>query len=458
MSEQEDTEIRLEARLLMFLIGTLHSENSLEEISLEDAQEEFLEDIREEKSYATFRKHRSVMRLFRDYVNECDDDLSVLTELQRHHLKGFKKYLRNRGNQKISLNGALSNFRVFIGWCADSGYVHDELYDKVPVPDTSKDEEVRADPPSDERVAQTHEYYDKHEYASRRHAEFELMREIGFRLGTIRGLDEEDHNYEEAYLDLQHRPEGDDVKGTPLKNGDDSEREVNISDYLNQLLRDYQKNDPVRQQHGEVIDKFGRRPLFTTATQAGETGRPSTTTIRRDIYKMMRPCVVGEDCPEGRDPSECEATMSSYASECPATSSPHPLRTWSIMYQLDQGVDKELLSDRVDVSVPVLEDHYDQREEERKRTQRRGELVGKLPGYEMQMEDQQSEQTTTEDQPDSPIAHVTQHINPPEPIAWLHEDVRNAVSNPKSAPTPVVALLGSYGVTIIAVQLGPLVL
>lgn len=51
------------------------------------------------------------------------------------------------------------------------------------------------------------------------------------------------------------------------------------------------------------------------------------------------------------------------------------------MYQLDQGLTKELLSDRVDVSVPVLEQHYDQRSEERKRKQRRDVLAQCLDEY-----------------------------------------------------------------------------
>jgi hypothetical protein len=36
------------------------------------------------------------------------------------------------------------------------------------------------------------------------------------------------------------------------------------------------------------------------------------------------------------------------------------------MIQLDAGVPKKLLSDRVDVSVPILDKHYDQRSKERK--------------------------------------------------------------------------------------------
>ena len=41
------------------------------------------------------------------------------------------------------------------------------------------------------------------------------------------------------------------------------------------------------------------------------------------------------------------------AADCPGRFSTHPLRKWPIMNQLDAGVPKELLSDRVDVSVPV---------------------------------------------------------------------------------------------------------
>jgi hypothetical protein len=51
------------------------------------------------------------------------------------------------------------------------------------------------------------------------------------------------------------------------------------------------------------------------------------------------------------------------------------------MNQLDAGVPKELLSDRVDVSVPVLDKHYDQRTEERKSRRRREELEKHLIEY-----------------------------------------------------------------------------
>jgi len=53
------------------------------------------------------------------------------------------------------------------------------------------------------------------------------------------------------------------------------------------------------------------------------------------------------------------------------------------MSQIDTGVPKEILSDRADVSVPVLEKRYDQRSEERKSRRRREELSANLPQYAM---------------------------------------------------------------------------
>lgn len=123
-------------------------------------------------------------------------------------------------------------------------------------------------------------------------------------------------------------------------------------------------------------DKFGRLPLFTT-----DQGRISTTTVRRNIYKMSRPCEYTNEWPHDREISECEAINSRDAEKCPSSYSTHPLRRWSIMHQLAEGVRTELLSDRVDVSVPVLEKHYDQLTEERKSEQRRAALAEHFPRF-----------------------------------------------------------------------------
>jgi len=75
------------------------------------------------------------------------------------------------------------------------------------------------------------------------------------------------------------------------------------------------------------------------------------------------------------------STSTTTSAHCPSRFSTHPLRKWAIMTQLDQGVPKELLSDRVDVSVSVLDKHYDQRTEERKSRRRREVIEDSLDEY-----------------------------------------------------------------------------
>ena len=208
--------------------------------------------------------------------------------------------------------------------------------------------------------------------ASRAHVEFELVREIGLRTGAIRAIDVKDYDSEGKRIHLHHRPEGEDVRGTPLKNATDGERIVNISNDLQKLLDAYLDN-PDR---NDVTDKFGRRPLLTTGS-----GRVTRTTIRRDFYKLSRPCYYSADCPHDLNETDCEATNNRQASKCESSFSPHPLRRWAIERQLDEGISKEILSDRVDVSVPVLDKHYDRRTEERKRRRRLDELSLHLDGY-----------------------------------------------------------------------------
>lgn len=166
-------------------------------------------------------------------------------------------------------------------------------------------------------------------------------------MGAVRAIDLDDFDPENRVVHLRHRPEGREEYGTPLKNGSDGERIINISAGLRAFVDDY-----VEYTRQEVVDRYGREPLFTTSS-----GRPSTATIRRDFYKMIRPCTYANKCPHDRDPADCEAAQNSNAAKCPSSFSTHPMRKWSIMHQLDEGVPKELLSDRVDVSVPVLDKH-----------------------------------------------------------------------------------------------------
>jgi len=170
----------------------------------------------------------------------------------------------------------------------------------------------------------------------------ELIAEIGIHLGAARAIDLSDYHPDDGRIYLIHRPEGPDKIGTPLKNGHDGERYVNLSPRLREFIDDY-----VRANRDDVTDRYGLEPLLTTSN-----GRPSTATIRHDFYKATRPCVYANECPDEREPSTREAVKNEYASECSSSYSPHPPRKCSILRPLDEDVSKDLLSDRVRCLYP----------------------------------------------------------------------------------------------------------
>jgi len=106
------------------------------------------------------------------------------------------------------------------------------------------------------------------------------------------------------------------VYGTPLKNGTDGERIINVLPQLVEILETYLQHN-----RHDVTDEFDRKPLFTTSN-----GRCSITTIRRDFYKLSRPCEYEPDCPHERSISDCDATLNINAASCPSSFTTHPLR------------------------------------------------------------------------------------------------------------------------------------
>lgn len=346
-------------------------EHRLEPITPADAAEMYIDEREEDASYATLLTIEDGVGLFVEWTDEAGID--NMNDVKGRQLRKFRKWCKKTSdNNTVSLNGIMGVLRRFLVFCVEIEAVYSNVPDKTPMPNVPDDEAISEEKPSDEEVEAILEYLETHEPYSRRHVEFRLMQELGDRVGTVRAPDVRDVDVENRVIRLRHRPEPErpDVRGTPLKNGKDGERHQNISQALADLIEGYLESP----QRPDVTDKFGRKPLLTT-----KDGRPSIATIRRDIYKITRPCMYAGECPHDRDPDECKATISRHASECPSSQSPHPLRRWSIEHQIESGVSKELLTDRVDVSVPVLNEHYDQRSEERKR-QHRLEVLEKVFG------------------------------------------------------------------------------
>ncbi|WP_460920850.1 tyrosine-type recombinase/integrase [Salinarchaeum chitinilyticum] len=347
------------------------SQNALEPIEPERAIELYLEDRSDELRTATQRAYRSALGIFEEWTEEYG--VTNLNDLSGRDLVAFKNWRKKEADiSTITLNAALAILKRFFRFCEIIEAVEPDFHERVPLPNVPPDAEVKNDVPEDEAVEAIRSHYQQFEYASRRHTYFELIAEVGVRLGAVIAIDLGDIQWDREAIQLRHRPMVDNGE-TPLKNGAGGERIVNLSPSFTGLLEDY-----VQHSRHDVVDDAGREPLFTTAE-----GRISTTTVRRDFYKLTRPCEYTGECPHDREISDCEATARSEAVSCPSSFTTHPLRKWSIMQQLNDGVPKEILSDRVDVSVPVLDKHYDQRSQERKSLRRREVLESNHREYHM---------------------------------------------------------------------------
>jgi len=343
---------------------------NLEPISPQEAVELYLDDRADELRRSSRRSIQSGLEIFVEWTES--QNITNMNEISGRELRRFKAWRKDRNNiSLVSLNGTLSILRRFLVFCVQIEGVEEQIPDKVPLPNVPEDEEISSTKPSDELVELVREYHGQFNYAAREHIEFELIAETGMRLGAVRSIDLQDYRPEDRVIYLRDRVEGEEDYGTPLKNKKNGERVLNLTPDLCDMIDAY-----IGSVREDVTDEFGRDPLLTTSH-----GRVAIDTIRRDIYKMTRPCEMSGSCPHDTTMEECEATRNHDASKCESSHSTHPLRRWSIEHQLDQNIPKEVLSDRVDVSVPVLNKHYDQRTEERKAQQRREVLKEQIPDY-----------------------------------------------------------------------------
>jgi integrase len=262
--------------------------------------------------------------------------------------------------------------------------VEDGLTDSIEMPDIEPSDIVSHTRIEPETAAQIRNYYDDLPYVPRKYAMWSLMWSVLLRLGDLRSLDLEHYHREEGFIELHHRPDED----TSLKNGasevegEGGEREVNLPNWVCDALNTYldgtgDSNHPQRQ---DELDEYGRRPLFTT-----QFGRVSESTVQRDLYRITQPCQHGRSCPDELDPNTCRARNdNNKLSRCPANNSPHPVRRGGICHQLNQGVPKQIICERADVSRRVLNRHYDLRTKQEAREQRRQKLQKHLDGYELE--------------------------------------------------------------------------
>lgn len=335
-------------------------EYDLTPIEPEEAKEMYLEQRKHEVSESTIKAHHYRLKHFVRWCHTAGD-IENLNNLTGRDLQRFKTWRREDGDlNNVTMVTQLSTLRVFINWCEDIDAVASGIHDKILMPSLAKNEDRRTAILDKEAATQLLEYLRKVEFATRKHALVELLWHTGMRIGAAQSLDKTDYDSKEKYAELHHRPDS----GTRLKNKDGGERYVSLNAEVCEALDAYFKY------HREkVADEYGREPLFTS-----QRGRPAKSTLRDEIYCATRPCEYTGECPHGREIESCEATKRDKASRCPSSVSPHAIRRGSITHHLSEDVPEKVVSDRMNVSLDVLEKHYDRRTESEKAEQRRDYL------------------------------------------------------------------------------------
>jgi Phage integrase family. len=237
--------------------------------------------------------------------------------------------------------------RDFVEHGEEINAIKEGVSDSIRIPELSGGDGICDEFLKPERAEEIRGYLRKYKYASRDHAVWVIWLETGRRISCLRSLDIEDFGYNEdhgPYLHFRHRPE------TELKNDKQSEEKIYVGESAAEVIEDYCSESRI-----DVLNENGREPLLTT-----NRGRISSTTLRKTAYNYTRTCVVGSECPHGRDPEDCAAKQNlDKASKCPSSRSPHAVRSGFATTCRRRGITPVELSNRFDASPEVIKKHYE---------------------------------------------------------------------------------------------------
>ena len=343
------------------------------DMSVRKAAERYLRRREADATEASVKSWKYRLKLF---VEWCEGiGLERVGDLRGYDIDEYYE-IRSAKIAPATLEGEMWTMRMFAEYLEQIDAVEDGLRGSVRIPDLNAEDradETKLSTPAAMRLIDHYRASDE-DRASRKHAFLELAWFTGARQSGLRALDVRDLNArfdenEQSWVEFRHRPDTD----TQLKNNRSSERPVGIPDEVARVVREY-----VRDDRYDVRDDHGRKPLLASAK-----GRPIENTARVWSYQATQPCVAGE-CPHDKDPETCDWTKYAHVSKCPSSRSPHPVRTGSITWQLNQGIPPEVVAERVDATVETIEKHYDWASTEdrwrryRDRMQKRQDYVDQL--------------------------------------------------------------------------------
>lgn len=329
----------------------MSSDNTVR-IPAEEAAEKYLEHRKTEVRDDTVRGESTPVRKFAEWI---EDNEKELHQLNGFELQSFYDHLKKQEYAKVTLRNYMGAVRQFLFYLERLDAAPPGIGEKVHIPTLEKDDRRRSEEIDPERVQKIIDWLGKYRYASRDHVLMLILWHCGLRRGSVYSLDLQDFTQLEGSgpaLVLNNRED----TGTPLKNGEDGERPVNLNEDVAEVIQDYIDHNRIEQ-----TDEHGRKPLITS-----RYGRYSKDQYRKTCLYFT--------CPEVTDIGTCscsEPPAKEYAYECSKSVSPHVIRSASITYWRHNDVPVEVVSDRMNVSRNIIEEHYDRRTEEGKARQRR---------------------------------------------------------------------------------------
>jgi site-specific recombinase XerD len=316
--------------------------------------------LRDREGEITEKTHYNYSTTLKRFLEWCDENgITNMNDLDSERIDRFKEW-RLDDVKPITAKNDMGTIKNFIEYSATIQAVPQGIADLIRIPSVSEDDEICDVFLTSEEATAILEYLGKYEYATNRHLTMLIFWKTGMRLSGLQGLDREDFDPNRPALKIRHRPES----GTPLKRKSKSERDVILSTDTATIISDYLENEPVK------TDQYGREPLLST-----RSGRPAHTTIQKYVYTATRPCQYnGGDCPYDREVETCEATSFGTANKCPGSVSPHAIRRGYVTAAQNAGQPKDVTSERVNMSGPILDKHYDKGTHDEKAERRRGHL------------------------------------------------------------------------------------
>ncbi|QSG11384.1 XerD/XerC family integrase [Halapricum desulfuricans] len=320
-----------------------------------DAKQRYLKKKRSHVSDKTIYNYDTALKRFLEFLTERG--ITDMRNVDSDEIVRFESW-RLDSVKPITARNDMRTIKNFIEFCETIQASPVGLHELVTPTKVSEDDEISDDILTKQEAAAVLPHLGTYNYASPQHITVLILWKTGMRLSGLRTLDVGDFDNTRPALEIRHRPD----TSTPLKRKHKSERDVLLTDDTATIIEDY-----LTDQRPDVTDDHGRDPLL-----ASTHGRISRTGIQKHVYTATRPCTYnGGTCPFEKDPETCEAMQYDRASKCPGSVSPHALRRGYVTAARNAGQPKDVTGERVNMSGPILEKHYDKGTYDEKAERRR---------------------------------------------------------------------------------------